>query len=91
SEDQIKRIIGKDRTEELATFLSASSVVSRTVDAKAVPTPSFIVIDRKPKSDEQRTLRRLLKRWLYCVGGLGDVQSGLADRRVKAFSWLHST
>ncbi|WP_322881113.1 hypothetical protein [Pandoraea sputorum] len=91
SKDQIERIIGKDRTEELATFLSASSVVSRTVDAKAVPTPSFIVVDRKPKSDDQRTLRRLLKRWLYCVGGLGDVQSGLADKRVKAFSWLHST
>lgn len=87
---QLEDLVNKQCAEELATFLAAGRDVSRQVDGKEIPRPSFIIVDRKPKSDYQRALRSLLKRWLYCVGGVEQVRSGLADRRIKAFSWLLS-
>lgn len=76
---------------ELNAFLEAARKVVGQREAKGVTIPSFIVVDRKPKSEEQKLLRTLLKRWLYSAGGVGQIQSGLAAKRVKAFTWLAST
>jgi hypothetical protein len=91
SRRQLEERIDASSRDGLNAFLEAARNVVVQRETKGIAVPPFIVLDRKPKSEEQKLLRALLKRWLYSTGGIGQVHSGLAAKRVKAFTWLAST
>lgn len=91
AEECLLGLLETNQHEEFHGFVDGCMVAVRAADASKLPTPSFIVRGTQVKSDEQKSLRRHMKRLLFAAGGASQISSGVSGGRLKGIAWLKTT